>query len=176
MSRYDQVAAGLHGITTMLILVAVGLELGAHAISKELEHLVIALYLLIGLSVLAIAIGRLAWRLGHKPHAYQPGMTPLARWTIHNVQAALYVLAVIVPAIGFPALLLRDSGGDFGIMQIASPLVQQPEAYRPITALHEFAAYALIVLAVGHMLALFYHHFVRHRESQQMSFPRRART
>jgi cytochrome b561 len=39
-----------------------------------------------------------------------------------------------------------------------------PEIFHPLTEVHELAAYALVGLALGHVLAALYHQFVRKDE------------
>ena len=87
-------------------------------------------------------------------------MSPLVRATTKAVHALLYALMILVPLIGFPTLFYRGRGLDFGILQVAPFLPRTPEIYRPLTELHEYAAFGLIGLAAGHVLAALYHHFV----------------
>jgi cytochrome b561 len=66
----------------------------------------------------------------------------------------------VVPLIGVPTLLYRGRGIDFGLFQVLSPFVRDPQIYRPLTESHEIAAYALVLLAAGHALAAIYHHVI----------------
>jgi cytochrome b561 len=76
------------------------------------------------------------------------------------VHVLLYMLMILVPLIGFPTLFYRGRGLDFGVMHIAPFLARTPEIFRPLTELHEYAAFALVGLAAGHILAALYHQFV----------------
>jgi cytochrome b561 len=67
---------------------------------------------------------------------------------------------IVVPLIGIPTLLYRGRGIDFGILQLAPLVPRTPEIYRPLTDVHELAAYALVLLAAGHILAALYHQYV----------------
>jgi cytochrome b561 len=67
---------------------------------------------------------------------------------------------IVVPAIGIPTLLYRGRGLDFIIFQIASPFERTPALFRPLTDYHEIAAFALVALAAGHIIAALFHPFV----------------
>lgn len=158
--RYDNVAIALHWVIAALIVAAFVFGLTIDDFPASWKNAVINLHALIGLSVLVLSLARLAWRLGHRPPAYDPPLGLAARRLSAAGHGLLYVLMIAVPVIGLPTLFFRGLGLDFGLLQVASPVARNRDVYRPLTEIHELASYLMIALAAGHALAAFYHQFV----------------
>jgi cytochrome b561 len=159
--RYDDVAIALHWSIAVLILAAFVLGLTVDVFPKSWTGALVNVHALMGLGVLVLSILRLSWRSSHPPPELPASMTPNERLGAKLVHGGLYVLMIAIPIIGIPTLLWRGRGLNFGFFEIASPFARSPEIYRPLTQVHEIAAYALIALVVGHMLAAIYHQFNR---------------
>ena len=157
--RYGTVAITLHWLIALLILTAFVLGLTVDSFPKPWTGTIINLHSLIGLTILLLTFVRLFWRLGHPAPPLPEAFGQLAKFAASAVHVALYILMIATPIIGVPTLLYRGRGLDFGFLQITSPFARTPEIYRPLTQIHEIAAYALIGLAVGHALAALYHQF-----------------
>ena len=99
MARYSGGAIAFHWSVAALILVNLALGLG-HESLLDGQRWVMPLHKSIGLTVLALSVGRLGWRLAHRP----PPMAPDARWA-HRlagaVHAAFYALMILVPLAGW---------------------------------------------------------------------------
>lgn len=158
--RYDAVAIALHWTIAVLILVAFGLGLTVDDFPKAYGPMVVNIHSLLGVAVLVLTLARLAWRLTHTPPALPSSGGPLADKAAKAVHALLYVLMLAVPLIGLPTLFYRGRGLDFGLFAIPAFLPRVPEIFRPLTEVHELAAYALVALAAGHVLAAIYHQAV----------------
>ena len=65
------------------------------------------------------------------------------------------VLSLIALFLGLLLLL------NFGLFGVSSPFERAPEVFHPLTDVHELAAFALLGLALGHILAALYHQIVR---------------
>lgn len=160
--HFDSTAVALHWATAAVILVAFSLGLTVDAFPKDWEYAVVNTHALLGATVLALSIARIAWRVGHKPPPIpQEAAGPLMRRAAAVVHFLLYALMILVPLIGIPTLLYRGRGLDFGLFRVPSPFERAVEIARPLTEAHELAAYALVGLAAAHMLAALYHHFIR---------------
>lgn len=159
--RYDKGAIIFHWAIAFLIFVAFGLGLTVDDFPKTWSGAVVNAHALIGLSVLILSFARLGWRLFHIRPELPPGIDWITKRVSSVFHFVLYSLMILVPLIGIPTLLFRGRGLNFGLFEIASPFSRTPEIYRPLTTLHEFAGYALIGLAAGHVLAALYHQFVR---------------
>lgn len=170
--RYDAIAITLHWSIALLILAGFGLGLTIDEFPKAWEGAVINSHALIGLAVLVLSVARLVWRLTHPAPELPSTMAPLERAAAKMIHLSLYVLMIVVPAIGVPTLLFRGRGLDFGLFHVASPFARTPEIFRPLTEAHEIASYALIALATAHALAALYHQFVRHDDLLGRMAPR----
>ncbi|MDQ0394440.1 cytochrome b [Labrys monachus] len=157
--HYGTVAVILHWAIALLIVIAFGLGLTIDAFPESWTGAVVNVHVLVGLSVLVLSIVRLAWRLTHRPPPLPDTVGALSRGAAAVIHVLLYVLMILIPAIGIPTLLFRGRGIDFGLFQTGSPFARTPEIFRPLTEVHELASYALIALAAGHALAALYHQF-----------------
>jgi cytochrome b561 len=70
------------------------------------------------------------------------------------------MLMALVPLIGLPTLFYRGKGLDLGLFAVPQILPRSPDVFHPLTEMHELGAYALILLAGGHILAAIYHQTV----------------
>jgi cytochrome b561 len=87
-------------------------------------------------------------------------MTPLQQKMAHFGHLGLYVLMALVPIVGVALTFRRGGTIDFGLFQIASPLVADRAASKPIKEIHELVAYALFALVGVHVAAALWHQFV----------------
>src|SRR5688500_14145507 len=72
--RYSRVAIWLHWIIAGLIIANLLLGFSHEEFGKAAERQIMWFHKSIGLTVLALTLGRLAWRLGHRPPAFDPVM------------------------------------------------------------------------------------------------------
>ena len=143
---FDATAIALHWTIALLVIIAFGLGLTVDAFPRDWEHAVVNAHALIGIAILALTGARLGWRLNHKPPPLPPGVGPLMQRAAAIAHVLLYALMVLVPLIGIPTLLYRGRGLDFGLFELASPFARTRGVFRPLTEIHELAAYALIGL------------------------------
>lgn len=159
-SRYDLVAIALHWSIAVLIAAAFLMGLTVDEFPKAWERVVVNTHVLMGLAVLALTVVRIGWRIGHKPPPLPKSSSPSLEKLSKAVHLLLYVLMLVVPAIGVPTLLYRGKGVYFGVFEIPQLLPRVPEIFRPLTELHELSAYALLGLGLGHIFAALYHQIV----------------
>lgn len=158
--HYDAVAIGLHWGIAALIAVAFVLGLTVDDFPKAFGEAVVNSHAIIGLAVVLLSLARAGWRLAHRAPPLPRGSGRIVEAASKLVHVSLYILMILVPLIGIPTLLYRGRGIDFGLLQLAPLVPRVPEIFRPLTELHELTAYALILLAAGHILAALYHQFV----------------
>ncbi|HTJ97259.1 MAG TPA: cytochrome b [Rhodocyclaceae bacterium] len=159
-SRYDLVAIVLHWSIALLIATAFLLGLTVDDFPKAWNNSVVNVHALMGLTILALTTVRIGWRLAHKPPPLPKSSSPLLGKLSKTVHFVLYLLMLVVPAIGVPTLLYRGRGVDFGLFEIPQFLPRVPEIFHPLTELHELSAYALLGLGFGHIFAALYHQIV----------------
>ena len=160
MERYSRVAIALHWAIALLIIVNIPLGAFSDTI-EEMGWNPVQLHKSLGLTVLALSIVRLGWRLTHRA---PPLPTEVVAWQRHLsklVHWLLYALIVIVPLTGW----LRVSPGNrplnwFGLFDVPKfPIVpRSPEAFAASQG-HTVTAYVLTALAALHIVAALYHRY-----------------
>lgn len=114
----------------------------------------------VGVTVLTLAVMRLAWRLTHRP----PPLLPMPRWqklAAHGGHALLYALIVVVPLTGW----IYSNATGFRVVYLGKiplpNLVGRDKALADSWhEVHEVLAISLAVLVGLHVLAALQHHFV----------------
>lgn len=115
-----------------------------------------------GVTILALSMLRLAWRLTHRP----PPDVPMARWqqsAAHATHWAMYLLFLAVPfagwayssASGFPVVW-------FGVLALPDFVAPDKALADLLRTLHALLAYLLAALVAVHVAAAIKHHFVDH--------------
>jgi cytochrome b561 len=118
----------------------------------------------LGLTILALAALRLTWR-AFDPRPDEPAGMP--RWQVsaaHVGHALLYVLLFAVPLAGwwFDSVSALRPLYWFGLFEV--PHLSGPDASLKDAARDTYAAlfWLLVIVAVGHAAAAFFHQFVSH--------------
>lgn len=173
--RWGGVSQTLHWLIALLILLLgiVGLTMGE--LPKTPKYFwVYTAHKSLGLSVLALVIARLAWRL------YAGAPQPVAgtpRWQEKIASAThwlLYVLVFAMPLSGW----LYDSAsglrpfrwfGQFEVPKLSAP----DEGVRAVAHfLHEWGFWLLIAVVLAHAGAAFYHHLFQRDATLARMLPR----
>ncbi|MCI0510599.1 cytochrome b561 [Chromohalobacter marismortui] len=117
-----------------------------------------------GMLLLGLTLLRVAWRLSQS--------TPLAqgaRWerrAAHAGHVLLYVLLLTVMVSGYLISTAEGQGiSVFGVFEVPALIVGLPHQATLAGDVHWYAAWALIVLAVGHTLAALKHHLLDRRDT-----------
>lgn len=160
-THYTRTAVTLHWSIAGLILAALfmGWTMTAMDISPQ-KLQVYNYHKWVGVTVLALALLRVVWKLTHKA----PALPPMPRWqriAAHAGHGLLYVLMVVMPvtgwaysnATGFPVVYL-------GKLPLPDLVARDRELADTLLAVHETLAIALAALIVGHVLAALHHQFI----------------
>lgn len=159
--RYGYVAQTLHWTIVGLLIVQVTLAKIAEGLPLGLEKLaVLARHKSFGITILGLAVVRLAWRFFNRP----PPLPPMPGWQAALARLnhwALYALLFATPIAGW----LMSSASNYPVSWFG--LVQLPDFVAPNEALeeqleevHEALAKSLIVLALLHLAAALKHQFI----------------
>jgi len=176
-TRYSPVAMALHWILA-IALVAI-FSVGVYMADLPFSPQRLKLYnwhKWAGVTILALSVVRLAWRLTHTPPplpgkvlAAMPGWQTAA---YHATHVALYALFFIVPlvgwayssAAGFPIVL-------FGVLPLPDLVSADKALAELIMPWHEISAFALAGLVVLHVAAAIKHQLVDRDGLMQRMLP-----
>ncbi len=115
-----------------------------------------------GISLLALAVVRLAWRLSHPAPALPSGTSPLARLAAHAGHGLLYALMLAIPLSGW---LMSSAQGFsvvwFGVLPLPDLVAKDKALGEVLGSAHVVLNYTLLLTVVGHVGAALQHHFVK---------------
>ena len=162
-SRYSRTAIALHWAIAALVLSTIPLGLyGAHA-ETDLARLAKDIHKPIGITILALTLVRVGWRLGHIPPPLPAQMTPALRRIARGTHVTFYVLLLLMPLSGWwmsSAVPVRHPIS-FGLFDI--PFLPVPRGFAsagPAHGIHTLLGFTMIGLAALHIAAALKHHFI----------------
>ena len=185
-ARYTKVAIALH----WLIALAIGAMLVIGLVMVQLIHVkayqalgfrLFQLHKSIGITILVLAVVRLAWRWLHRPPPLPEEMAAWEHRAAEGTHVLLYVFMIGMPLLGWAYV----SASPFTVPTWLYGLVPWPHvpflvglpaaskaALAPVLrVLHEYGAYALIGLLMLHAGAALRHYFVLHDGILQRMVP-----
>lgn len=159
-TRYDAFSVLMHWTTAILVLAQFALAHTWGLASKPTRHMMIVTHMSLGITLSAILIVRITWRLipGHQVAIASSGPLELAAKAVHYL---LYLQLICEAALGFA---LRWSGKEamslFGLL-IPPPFAPTDKAtHEAIGQAHNIGGRTIIAVAVLHAAAALFHHFV----------------
>jgi cytochrome b561 len=170
--RYTDVAIILHWTIAAAILFNVVL---GHVMETygpgETKHILVSLHATAGLSVLVLTLGRIVWRLIHRPPPLDGSLTRLERLSAEAVHGLLYFLMIAMPLAGWAissastrkvagaALFLLTPLPKIGYFE-ALPLAQKVAAHDQAVVAHAIGGWILVVLLTAHVAGALKHQFI----------------
>lgn len=158
--RYSRGAIAFHWIIAAAILFNLWLGLAHDSLPREWR--VMPVHKAVGITVLALSLARLAWRITHRP---PPLPATVPRWEVLAAKAAhraLYALTIVMPLTGW---MMVSNGNPprpldwFGLFPIPYLPVSKGASGFGHEA-HEILGYALLALVILHILAALRHHLI----------------
>ncbi|MDR2876188.1 MAG: cytochrome b [Methylobacillus sp.] len=183
VQRYTKIAIILHWLIALLIiaLLVLGLWLGTlpeqSPFEASFDLFNLGLYTVtlpeptyvngfyfnlhksLGVTVLALIALRVLWRLTHAAPPLPNSMQAWEKLLAHLGHIGLYILMIAVPVSGF----IMSWFGKYGVAWFGVPLVdalKNEKVSHFFEEVHEFTAWALIVLLVIHVLAAIKHKLI----------------
>lgn len=115
-----------------------------------------------GMSLLALAVVRLAWRMSHPAPALPSGMGAWARRAAHAGHWALYGLMLAIPLSGW---LMSSAQGFsvvwFGVLTLPDLVPRNAALGAALKNVHITLNYALLLAVTGHVAAALHHQVVK---------------
>ncbi|OOG55326.1 cytochrome b [Polaromonas sp. C04] len=160
--RYTRTAIVLHGV--MALLIVTGFCLGLSMADLPLSPLKLRLFSYhkwVGVSVWALLLVRVLWRIMHAPPPLPAGMPAWERTAAHAGHLLLYVLMALIPISGW---LMSSAQGVttvyLGLWPLPDLLAKNEALGRLLLIVHRILNYALLGAVVLHVAAALKHHFV----------------
>lgn len=177
-TQWGSLAKFFHWAVVLLILVQGVLGLVMVELPKRPSAIAYySFHKSLGLTILTLAVLRLAWRLFDA----RPREVDMPRWQALGARlghALLYVLLFAVPLSGW----LFDSASSlrplywFGLFKVPSLTGGKDDAIKEFAeGAHESLFWLLVLVAAGHAAAALVHHFHNRDETLRRMLPRRAR-
>jgi cytochrome b561 len=182
-THYGTVAMTLHWLIAVLLIANICLGL----YFSDLSHDDPSLFLLvqthksIGLTVLALSVIRLAWRLVNPVPPLPPGMSAPLRFIAHASHFLLYALIILIPLSGWAMVSASPLGlptSYFGLFEwphigFLADLTraQKMPLHRNFGTAHVVLAWSAIVLVPLHIGAALYHQFFRRDDVLKRMLP-----
>ncbi|HEX8989065.1 MAG TPA: cytochrome b [Rhodocyclaceae bacterium] len=159
---YTRTAIGLHW--TIALLIFVTFPLGLYMADLRLSPLKLRLYSYhkwIGITVLALAVLRLLWRIRHRPPPLVPGMPRWQEIAAHASHHLLYLFVLVVPlsgwlmtsALGIPVVL-------FGVLPLPDLVGRDKALGEALKEVHESLNYAMLAVVALHVAGALKHQLI----------------
>jgi len=164
--RYTAVAMLLHWVLAAAIVTAFAVGLYVEGLPFSPAKLkLINWHKWAGVTILALSLLRLVWRLTHRPPALpvriEQAMPGWQRAAHHGTHHLMYLLFFAVPLLGW-----ADSSAKgypivwFGVLPLPDFVSPDPALADALKPLHALAAWALVGLAALHIAAALKHQFI----------------
>jgi len=158
--RYSRGAIAFHWVTAALVLFNLWLGLFHDSLPREWK--VMPVHKSVGITILVLTLGRLAWRLTHKPPPYPasvPGWEKALARTVHWI---FYAALLALPLTGW--LWMSNPAKPRPIewfFLFDMPLLPSTPALAGVAhETHELLGWTAAILVTIHILAALRHHFL----------------
>lgn len=159
--RYGNLAIAFHWLLALMLVGSFGVGLYMSGLPFSIQRVKLFNYhKWAGMTILALTILRLLWRLRHAPPPEVAG----PRWqqrAAKATHAAMYLLCIAIPMVGWA---YSSAAGFqivvFGVLPMPNLLMVNPELADAIKPWHARLAYALAALVLLHVAAGLKHQFV----------------
>lgn len=176
--RYGAGARTFHWITVAILLLIVPLGLVMGDLPRgRLQDLLFITHESLGLTVLALTLARIAWRLTHPVPRPSADLTRVELFASGTVHALLYLVLLVTPITGYLFVVYRGIDVSyFGFADVPA-LVSSNKAMGKLAGATHFALqWAIYALAFLHVAAALHHHFMRRNDILARMLPSLRRT
>lgn len=160
---YSMIARILHWTTAVLVLAAIPLGILMNAVSEgPLQDFLFNLHRSIGAVLLPLVAARLIYRLNHPPPALPADLPAIQRFAALFTHAALYILLIVQPLIGWVATSAYPAPMTVFWLIPLPPIWREDRAFSDqLFQVHTIVGIVIAILALAHIAAALFHHFVR---------------
>lgn len=163
-TRYGSIALTLHWLTAALIVAAIlviwTVKYGTQP-HTELRNDLLIIHRSLGLTVLAVAILRLGWRLGHGAPPLDAALPAWQRGLAHLVHGALYLIFFIMPISGYISTAADNHEVSYFMLFTVPQIVPNDHALAKfMDGVHGLLQWVIYTLIVAHTGAALAHHYL----------------
>lgn len=164
-ASYSAAARTFHWVTVALLLTIIPIGLVMGDLPRGIvQNTFFVTHESLGLTVLALTLARLQWRLGHTPPA-SLDLNRLERRASAGVHALLYAVLIVTPVTGYLFVTLSDIDlSYFGLVHVPALVAPDKPTGKIFGAIHTSLQWAIYALAAMHIGAALHHYFVRHND------------
>ena len=164
--QYGAIAKLFHWVTLGLMLVALPLGFVIQHVKDASKMGFYALHDSAGLTILFVALARLAWRRLSPPPSLPHDMPKLMRTTSTAVHHALYALLILQPLLGFLAtnawgFPMQGATAYLGFIELPKFMEAWEGLAKILSLLHSIGGWLLVVLIALHIAGALFHHAIR---------------
>jgi cytochrome b561 len=160
LTRYGALAQLFHWVIVVLVITQFVLALRAEGLSPIKKIGVLATHKSIGITILMLAVLRLAWRLFNQVPPQPRGIPRWQELAAHVSHFLLYALLFITPVLGWLMSSARAfSVSWFGLFTLPDFIEPNKAAFERLKDWHEAMAFTLAAIALIHLAAALKHHF-----------------
>lgn len=161
VDRYGFIAQAFHWLIVVMLIVQYQLGSIAHDLPRGFDKLVLmSRHKSLGITILGLALLRLAWRFISKPPPAPADLHPLLRRLGRVTHVVLYGLLFALPITGWLASSAANSPVSWwGLVTLPDMVAPGKELFERIAEVHELLTELLIVVVSVHVIAALIHHF-----------------
>ena len=171
---YGSLAKFLHWAIVVLIVAQWFLVEGAEKAGEDTpeQAALMGWHISVGMTVLLLALARIAWKVYNGRHPAPIGEVVWQRKAAAAGHGILYLLILLQPISGW---LATSTGGYpvgyFGWFDFPALAGENHDLHETMEEVHEFLFNALVVVAVVHIAAAYYHHFALKDDTLRRMLP-----
>ena len=172
--RYTRVAIALHWILALGILlqIALGFYLGEVPRGSPERSAWVNFHKSTGITLAALIVVRLAWRIAHQPPPLPATMPPWERFAALANHALLYVCMLGMPLTGYVATNFSKFGIKyFGLLTLPPWGIDDKQVYAVFNTAHKILALVFVGLILLHVAAALKHALVERDGMMRRMWP-----
>ncbi len=172
-TRWGALSQLLHWLIAALIVVQVALGLIGAALPLGMPKLAtLARHKSLGITILGLALIRLAWRALNPTPALPGNLEPYERRLARTTHASLYALLIALPLTGWIMSSARGFPVSwFNVVQLPDLVARSTPLYHAMVRVHVLLAIALGLILTLHIAAVIKHHFVLKDDTLRRMLP-----
>ena len=174
MAKYSKIAILFHWLIAILIAANILLANLAEDLPRAARAAYMSPHKAIGISILILTIGRILWRLTHRPPALPDKVAGWQAKAGHSAHILFYVLMIAMPLTGWLMIGAKGNAAPvdfFGLFTIDMAVGENAMLADIAHEGHEILATPLIVLIGLHILGALKHQFIDKMPFVQRMWP-----